>query len=422
MRKLLSLFLGVFFCLAPVAAHAEWGIVDSLNLAPFVPLVLDALMTVATGCYEFFVGNGDGIIYVLIWGFLGVSIALGLVKMYFPKSWLGFFGFKGGGEMWEAKTPGGFAMVENSVLKPAFRAIIAAALLLQIKPVYVTEWIVNPFLQFGSLYTASITESVNSTGIAPKKIECPPDIVQKGWITKESCDFLVQPVSDLSNANNQVIKRGFDFINRGLSGLITLVPHGGEDFLNLITGIFLVWAFVASNIFMALLIIQGIFNFGMALVLYPFNVLTWVAKQNDKWFDILPAFDGIIKSLQKLVITMIACAFILVINIAIIRALFQWNSSVFVVAAGGSAVSNVPTVANSAMGFGQHSILWLSTILTFYLMFRIFTLTREALDKYVGKDMAKLHGDVTKDTKSVWKNVQDYTKKIGTAAGMFKKK
>ncbi|MBN1324946.1 MAG: hypothetical protein JW974_01895 [Alphaproteobacteria bacterium] len=417
-----KLFFAVFCALLfIVPAHASWGIVDSLNLAPFVPIVLDALMSVATGSYEFFVGNGTGIIYVFIWGILGVSIGLYLVKMYFPKSWLGFFGFKGGGEMWEGKTSG--MQITEKLLKDAMRAIIAATILLQIKPIYVTDWIVNPFLRFGAIYTENITDSININGQSAKKIKCPKSIIEKGWISEDSCNFLVQPVSVLSNANNQIIKRGFEFINRGLIGLMTLVPHGGEDFLNLLTGIFLVFSFVSSNFFMALLIIQGIFNFGMSLILYPFQVLTWVAKPKnpDKWLDFWPPFEGIIKSLQQLVITMIACSFILVINIAIIRALFQWNSSVFVVAAGGSATSNVPTVTNSVMGFGQHSILWLSTILTFYLMYRIFDMTRDMLKKYA-PGMDGLYNKVKDDPKKILGNIKNLGSKIGTAAGWIKKK
>lgn len=55
---------------APAGAlAADASLVDALNLAPFIPLVLDALMAVATGGYEFFVGNGDGVIYILVWGF-----------------------------------------------------------------------------------------------------------------------------------------------------------------------------------------------------------------------------------------------------------------------------------------------------------------------------------------------------------------
>jgi hypothetical protein len=404
----------------PAAAHADWAVVDALNLAPFVPMVLDALMAVATGGYDFFVGRGTGIIYVLIWGWLGVSMGLYLRQMWFPKTWLSLFGFKGGGEMWEQNTPDGMQMTIN-LLKPAMRAIIAAPILLQIKPIYVTDWIVDPFLRFGAIYTESLTSAISLPQGGAKKVECPPDVVERGWLSKDSCDFLVQPVSDLSHANNQIIKRGFDFIGKGLTGLMTLMTHGSEDFLNLVTGILLVAAFVSSNLFMALLIIQGIFNFGMSLILYPFQVLVWVAKsKSDRWFDFLPAFDGIIKALKQLIITMISCAFILTINVAVVRALFQWNSSVFVTAAGGSAASNVPTMTSSAMGFGQHSVLWLSTILTFYLMVRIFELTREQLDKYVGdKGMGDMHKKVTGDAKNTVKIVTGYGKKIIDA---FKKK
>lgn len=420
LRRIMPVVVLVAVFLAPQPAAAAWGIVDSFNLAPFVPIILDALMAVASGGYEFFVGNGNGIIYILVWGFLAISMSLYLIKLYFPKVWVSFFGFSGGGEMAAGKASA--ETIATNMLKPALRAIIAAVVLLQIRPIYLTEWLVNPFLQFGAIYTHSITETINETGVNAPHITCPESIVQQGWISQESCEFLVQPVADISHANNQIIKRGFEFIDRGLRGLITLVPHGGEDFLNLITGILLVFTFVASNLFMALLIIQAIFNFGMALILYPFQVLTYVVKPSDKWFDIWPAFSGITKALQKLIITMIACAFILFINIAIIKSLFQWSSSVFVVAAGGAASSNIPQVANSALGFGQHSVLWLSAILTFYLMLRIFELTRKQLDAYVGSGMDKLHSQVMKDSKTVYNGAKDWGAKIGKAVGLIKKK
>ena len=75
LKKILcTLIFAAVFC-TPVSAYADNSILDALNLAPFVPLVLDALMTVATGGYEYFVGqDGHGIIYVFIWIFLGTTI------------------------------------------------------------------------------------------------------------------------------------------------------------------------------------------------------------------------------------------------------------------------------------------------------------------------------------------------------------
>lgn len=404
---------------APVDAHAAWGIIDSFNLAPFIPMVLDALMSVATGGYEFFVGNGDGIIYVLVWGFLAVSLGLYLIKLYLPKMWVSFFGFTGGGEM-----AGGINAMQISmnILKPALRAVIAATFLLQVRPIFVTQWLVNPFLEFGSIYTSSILKTINQPGVVSANIECPQDILDNGWISQSSCEFLVKPVAEISNANNQIIKRGFEFFERGLLNLMgLLIPHGGSGFFDLITGILLISTFVSCNLFMALLIIQAIFDFGMQLTLYPFNVLMWVAKPKnpDKWFDILPPFSGIIKALQNIVITMIACAFILCVNIAVIKALFQWNSSVFVVSAGGSASSNVPNVAN-AMGFGQHSLMWLSTILTFYLMLRIFELTREQLRSYTKGVSDDLYKKVMSDTKTAWGKGTDLYHKAGEIPGIAK--
>lgn len=398
-----KILFGVFVLCAFFVMPAHADILDAYNLAPFVPLVLETMMNIATSLYNFFVGKGDGIIYIFIYAFLGFYICLYLVKMYFPKDWLSFFGFSGGGEIWDGTD--GWKIADN-VLKPCVRAIIAGVFLLQIKPVYVTEWLVNPFLEFGSIYTEQILVNINNSTIdtadAPA---CPASIEESGWISKRSCDFLVKPVFIISQENNRVIKYGFDFIKTGLRGLMTLIPHGGEDLLNIISGILLLFAFISANVFMALLIIQAIFDFCLSLIMYPFNVLAWVAKKSDKWFDVLPAFSQIIDALKNLIITMIACAFILCINVALVRALFNWSSSVFVVAAGGVSTSNVPSITNSAMNFGQHSILWISALLTFFLMHNIFEMTRKRLDMYTSGTPRTLYNNVTGDAKTMWGKV-----------------
>ena len=416
--SLFALVCTVFFM--PSLAYAD-NIVDTLNLAPFVPIVLDAMMMVGTGVYEYFVGDAQhtGIIYILIWTFLGLSISIELIKMYLPKQWVEFLGFSGGGELANGSaTP---TKMFANIFQTCFRAILASVILLQVKPVYMTKWLINPFLEFGSIYTSHIVANIDSTNTTAEKTSCPPDILAKEWISEKSCEFLTQPVADLSHANNQIVKRGFTFLTNGLRGLLVPIPHGGEDFMNILTGFILIATFVGSNVFMALLIIQGIFNFGAQIILYPFSVLVYVFKKNDKWLDIWPAFSGITKALQQLIVTMIACAFILCINVAIIKALFQWNSSVFVVAAGGTATSNVPQQAATSMGFGQHSVLWLSAILTFYLMFKIFELTRKQLDMYVGKGMDTLYNNVTNDTKTLYNASKTMIKKYKDASGWFKK-
>lgn len=416
--SLFALVCTVFFM--PSLAYAD-NIVDALNLAPFVPIVLDAMMMVGTGVYEYFVGDAQhtGIIYILIWTFLGLSISIELIKMYLPKQWVEFLGFSGGGELANGSaTP---TKMFTNIFQTGFRAILASVILLQLKPVYMTKWLINPFLEFGSIYTSHIVANIDSTNTTAEKTSCPPDILAKEWISEKSCEFLTQPVADLSHANNQIVKRGFTFLTNGLRGLMVPIPHGGEDFMNILTGFILIATFVGSNVFMALLIIQGIFNFGAQIILYPFSVLVYVFKKNDKWLDIWPAFSGITKALQQLIVTMIACAFILCINIAIIKALFQWNSSVFVVAAGGTATSNVPQQAATSMGFGQHSVLWLSAIMTFYLMFKIFEMTRKQLDMYVGKGMDTLYNNVTNDTKTLYNASKTMIKKYKDATGWFKK-
>jgi len=414
MKKTLLVLCSLFFLLAPLSAHAAWGIVDALNLSPFVPLVLDAIMSVAMAGYDFFVGNGTGIIYIMVWASMGFFIAMYLIKMWLPKTWLEFFGFSGGGQMYENNVMGGIQLGE-ALLKPALRAIVAAALLLPIKPQYVTDFVVDPFLRFGALYTESITANIfqdSPWGGGAPKAECPADIAAKGYLSPESCKFLVQPISDITHANNQIIKRGLQFFDRGLRGLITLVPHGGEDFMNLVTGTLLIITFVSSNFFMALLIIQGIFNFGFQLILYPFNVLYFVVRgKDDKWLDLWDPFKGLIDSLKQLVITMIASAFILVINLAAIKSLFRWNTSVFVPAAGGSAHDNLPSAIAGGYGFGEHSVVWLSAILTFFLMFQIFKKTREKLEQYSGKGGDNLYKQVSGDFKSLRGNVNTGARK-----------
>ena len=420
---LFALSLCVFFNQSCYAADLDKGILAAFNLSGFVPLVLEAMMKIATSLYNVFVGNGTGLIYIFIYLFLGFYIALYLVKMYLPKDWLGFFGFSEGGEMW-AGTATGWSVAEN-VAKPCVRAIVAAVLLLQIKPVYVTEWLVNPFLEFGSIYTEYI---LDATHVSEANIPtCPPTIESQGWITKRSCDFLVRPVYIISYENNRVIKYGLDFLKTGLRGILTLIPHGGENFLNIITGILLIAAFIASNLFMALLIIQAIFDFCIALIMYPFSVLTWVAKKSDKWLDFLPAFKQIIDALKKLVITMIACAFILCVNVAVVRAIFNWSSSAFNVASGGVGTTNLPSITNTGMNFGSHFMLWLSAILTFFLMQNIFEMTRKQLEKYSGWEKHSLYDDVTKDAKTMWgkvkstpdtiKNIWESGKKVAGAIG-----
>lgn len=403
-------------CITPDAAFAKWEVVDKLNLAPFVPRVLDAFMMVARGGYEYFVGHGDGIIYLFVWGFLAVSIFMYAFKMYFPKRWLEFFGMTGGGEMWDGKVKGFNSM--ETILKSAVRAIVAAVLLLQIKPIYVTQWLINPFLEFGAVYTGAITEHAKIAGVVKQDIECPQSVLLGDWISQESCKFLLQPVSDLSSVNNAVIKRGFEFISRGVRGLMTIFSHNGQNIMDIITGVLLIFTFVGCNLFMALLVIQGIFDFGVSLILYPFNVLAWVAKKSDKWLDIWPAFDGIITALRKLVITMIACAFIMIINVAIVNALFGFNSSVFNVAAGGNATNNF--IATNAIGFGGHSMLWLSSILTFFLMNAIFEMTKKQLTIYA-PGMTNLYDQTKGDFKATTAKAKSTYESIRKIIGLVKK-
>ena len=200
---LMAGMFGVF--MAPNVAYARWEIVDKLDLSPFIPRILDAFIMVARGTYEYFVGAGDGIIYILIWGFLIASVFMYAALMWFPRRWTEFFGFSGGGEMWDGKLTG-FGMAET-VLKSVMRAVIAATFLLQVRPTFITEWLVNPFLEFGAVYTGAITHVINDSGIATTNVSCPDGILAGDWLSVRSCEFLTNGISDLSATNNKVVKR-----------------------------------------------------------------------------------------------------------------------------------------------------------------------------------------------------------------------
>ncbi|MDR2268720.1 MAG: hypothetical protein LBD94_00875 [Rickettsiales bacterium] len=362
------------------------GWIDIFSLSWVVPLVLDSMMAVAMAVYDYFVGGGNGIIYMLIWGWLAFSIGLYLIKMYFPKKWLELFGLSGGGEMWDGKADGW--SIGKSVLKPMLRAMFAIVILLQVRPHYITHFVINPFLGFGSIYVNSITSTILPNA-APSPQKCPDDLGE--YLSKDSCEFLVQPIDNISRVNNTIIQRGFDFLFSGFSGVgIANSRTGG--FLNIITGLMLIATFFSSNLFMVLLIIQGIIKFGLSLILYPFRVLVYVVKPDtsEMWVNPWPAFEDMVESLKKLIIAMIAVAFILLVNISIAGALFNFDP-------------------DSIQGFGGHSVTWLTAIMTFWLMYEVFKITNERLRKYVNdSEMTDFYQHVADNAKRVYKNTADW--------------
>jgi hypothetical protein len=371
----------------------DW--IDAFSLSWVVPLVLDSMMSVAMAVYDYFVGGGDGIIYVLIWGFLGLSIGIYLAKMYFPKEWLALFGFSDGGEMYGAGIDAW--EISRNVLKPMLRAMFAIVILLQVKPQYITNFVVNPFLEFGAVYVNSITSVILPDGAPKTRAKCPSNLGD--YLTKDSCDFLINPIDEISAVNNGVIKKGFGFIDKGYRQIT--IPVLGifmikDGLLNIITGLLLVATFFSSNLFMALLIIHGIFKLGFSLILYPFKVMLYVVKKDDSayWFNPWPALDDLVNSLKKLVVAMIAVAFMLLVNISIAGAMFNFD-------------------ADSIQGFGGQSIGWLTCIMTFWLLQQVFTETNKKLNEYVNDSaMTNFYKNVTDGVKAVAKNTTDWGTRV----------
>jgi len=412
MKLFRVLFACVSACFLPVGAHAVGGFIEGLSLAPFVPLVLDTMMSVAMAGYAFFVGDGGGVIYILVWGWLAITICLYLVKLFFPSKWLEMFGLKGNDALIKGELTG--FKIGEELLKPGIRAVFAVIVLLQIRPQYMTRFIVDPFLQFGNIYTSGISQIIQDQHPrfgTPPDADCPDWLIEKGYISENGCRFMVQPVMTITHANHFMIKRGVELVGQGLGklGVMSIIVRGPvEGILDIITGIILVMTFLSSSFFMTLLIIQGIFHFGFALMLYPFKVLTYVAKESKSWFDPWPAFDGIIGALKQLVITMIAAMVMMAINIAVLSALLDWD--------GGMLESG-------AAGFGRHSMTWLSAILTLIIMSHVFKFTREQLVGYAkgvqggDKNIDELYNKVTSDAKALWNNSASFVKKMGKIAG-----
>lgn len=342
--------------------------------------MLDASAAVASAVYSAFVDGG--ILTALIWGILAVSIGLYLIKLYFPAAWLDFFGFSGGGQM--VAGIGGFQIAED-VLKRIVRAIVAVSVLLQITPKQITEFAIEPFLQFGSVYVDSVV-SVVLPGAAAPKSKCPAAMTD--FVSKNSCEFLTKTIDQVSEANNRVISKGIAFVLNGAAKVVNVFTIG-DGLLSLITGLLLIFAFFTNNLFMTLMIVRGIFKFGMALILYPFRVLIFVAKDSDAWCDPFPVFKEIIDALKKLVVSMIAVAFVLMINLSVAGALtgLDPNSS----------------------GFGAMSATWLSALLTFWIMQRVFNETQAKLESWVGdKDMTGFYGQVKGDAMNIAGGVKKY--------------
>ena len=179
MYKINKLFLPVvagLVLLIPSMASAG-GLIDSLNLAPFIPTILDAMMQVATGTYSYFVETG--IILALIVGFLAMTVCWYAIKLFAPPQFLTLFDIKPGDKLGEVKPQ----EIAKKILQPGLRAVIALLVLLNLKPMFMTQWLINPFLQLGSIYTTQVLEPINITNKGQPNVVCPKSIIEQLWLT-----------------------------------------------------------------------------------------------------------------------------------------------------------------------------------------------------------------------------------------------
>ncbi|MDR2770308.1 MAG: hypothetical protein LBB08_02555, partial [Rickettsiales bacterium] len=227
--------------------------------------------------------------------------------------------------------------------------------------------------------------------------KCPDSV--NGYLSKDSCEFLVGPIDDISAVNNDVIKKGFEFLASGLVNFMKPLGWGIKDgFLDSITGILLITTFFSSNMFMAMLIIEGLFALGLALILYPFKVLLYVMKDDDQWINPWPALGDLVSALKRLVVAMIVAAFMLLINVSIAGALFDLDAE--------------------STEWGGHSVTWLGCIMTFWILHRVFQKTREKLESYLAdKEMTGFYDKVKGQAVAAGKNVATWGMKIAKISG-----
>jgi hypothetical protein len=73
------------------------------------------------------------------------------------------------------------------------------------------------------------------------------------------------------------------------------------------------------------------------------------------------------------------------------------------------------------MNFGEHSMLWLSAILTFFLMQNIFKMTQERLELYTKDTQKTLYNNVKGDAKTIWGKVKATPQTVENIVGGGKK-
>ncbi len=365
-----------------------------LSLAPLVPMVLDAFTHVAIGTYQYF----RPIIPTLIYIFLLFSLTVYIVKQFIPKQFLSALKLNSDFII-QSDKPDPFKLAEN-ILKPIMRGVIAISLLLPLNPKYIIQYGIDPFLQFGAIYTSHILGNEHDFTLqryTPATAHSDTD-----YYSESSRYYLTAPLQEISKKNNEIIKSGVEL---AINGAITL------KFLQVLTGLALVLAFFSSNLFMSLMFITAIFHFGMALILYPFKIVVYVIKPgNDDWANFLPVFSDIISALRKLILTMIMSAFVIIINIQLVRALF-----------GPTEMERLRQITSNDLvsGFGAHEFTWLSAILTFMVMYEIFDLTQKKIASYGGESDQSIYKSATGTITTFGKNVaglaKNFMKKPGGA-------
>ncbi|MDR0319559.1 MAG: hypothetical protein LBH81_02355 [Rickettsiales bacterium] len=344
----------------------DW--MNGASLDKFVPFMIDVMTRVSAGLYDFFVP----LVSAFIWTLVGFNIMLFVIKQYVPQDWLDFLNIKNGGGYYDGKKTAELAWgIPKKLAQMMMRAALATTILLAVRPTFLTETIINPFLKLGSIYTESILNSPPGEG-SPKAgvgMECNTH----SFFSPEICNQMANPISGIIYKNNQVVTLGLDMM--GVPSFITggnpmsKKPDMGLWLFNFFVGAVLAITFFLSGLYIASVILQGILNFCFAIMLFPFRTFKWVMQQTDAWANPTEALKGIIDSLRGLVVAMVIGGIMTLINLSLIAALF-----------GQSGIS-----ANLS-SWSDKFMIALSSILALLVMTRLLEIAKEKMAKFGAPD------------------------------------
>lgn len=353
-------------------AVPDW--ISATSIDKFVPFLIEIMMNVSAGLYDYFVP----LLTMLMWTLVAFNLAVFVIKQYIPGDYLGFLGIGDGGKYYNDAASMSWGIPER-LAKQIMRGAIATTILLGARPAFLTEVIINPFLSIGTTYTEFIlnASNVNANVPAAPARQCET----RDFFSPEVCTNLSNPIAGIIYKNNQVVTLGLTMMS--IPAFMTGAPRvrGGDLggwLFNFIVGLALVATFFISGLLLASLLIQGILNFCFEIMLFPFKAFKFVMQSHDTWANPWVALEGIITSLRKLVVSMIVSGIMVIINVTLIGAMFG---------AGG--------LGSEMNSWADKFTTLLGCVLCIVVLYRLFDIAQEKMTAYGASVDKEFYGNLT---------------------------